>query len=79
MVSERDAQVIPLRQRMEKRITDYEREVAANARAKDARDEIGSVKVMADPLTVREGFATAPERPGHGIDFDWNKLAAHAV
>lgn len=35
--------------------------------------------VMADPLTVSEGFATAPDRPGHGIDFDWDKLAAHAV
>ena len=34
---------------------------------------------MADPLLVNEGFADAPERPGHGIAFDWDKLAAHAV
>jgi L-alanine-DL-glutamate epimerase-like enolase superfamily enzyme len=29
---------------------------------------------MADPLTVKDGFATAPERPGHGIEFDWEQL-----
>lgn len=32
---------------------------------------------MAEPLTVRDGHATAPERPGHGIDFDWDRLAVH--
>ena len=39
----------------------------------------GLDKVMADPLTINNGYATAPERPGHGIDFDWDKLNAHAV
>lgn len=34
---------------------------------------------MAAPLTVAEGYATAPERPGHGIDFDWDRLGAHRV
>jgi len=36
-------------------------------------------RFMADPLTVKDGFATAPERPGHGIDFDWKKLSALSV
>ncbi len=31
---------------------------------------------MADPLTVSEGFATAPDRPGHGVSLDWDRLAA---
>lgn len=39
----------------------------------------GLDRYMADPLTVKEGYATAPERPGHGIDFDWDKLGAHRV
>ncbi|MGI9420859.1 MAG: mandelate racemase/muconate lactonizing enzyme family protein [Geminicoccaceae bacterium] len=39
----------------------------------------GLDRYMADPLTVHEGFATAPERPGHGIDLDWDKLNAHRV
>lgn len=34
---------------------------------------------MEDPLTVKDGYATAPERPGHGIAFDWDKLEAHRV
>ena len=33
--------------------------------------------VIADPLTVCEGYATAPDRPGHGLSFDWDKMAAH--
>ena len=39
----------------------------------------GLDRFMADPLTVSDGFATAPERPGHGIDFDWEQLAAYRV
>lgn len=31
---------------------------------------------MAEPLTVSEGHVMAPERPGHGISFDWDKLDA---
>jgi len=31
---------------------------------------------LAQPLEIRDGFAIAPERPGHGIEFDWEKLAA---
>jgi L-alanine-DL-glutamate epimerase-like enolase superfamily enzyme len=31
---------------------------------------------LAQPLEIREGYAIAPERAGHGVDFDWEKLAA---
>ena len=34
----------------------------------------GLDRFIADPLTVSEGYATAPERPGHGIEFDWEHL-----
>jgi L-alanine-DL-glutamate epimerase-like enolase superfamily enzyme len=23
---------------------------------------------------LQDGFATAPERPGHGVEFDWQTL-----
>ncbi len=39
----------------------------------------GLEKFMAEPLTVSEGYATAPDRPGHGIDLDMEALRAHAV
>ena len=29
------------------------------------------------PLEIKEGFATAPDRPGHGVEFDWRALAPH--
>lgn len=31
---------------------------------------------IAEPLKISEGFAIAPERHGHGIEFDWPKLSA---
>jgi L-alanine-DL-glutamate epimerase-like enolase superfamily enzyme len=31
------------------------------------------------PLEIRDGYATAPDRPGHGVDFDWDALEAHVV
>ena len=34
---------------------------------------------IAEPLKIREGRATAPERPGHGVAFDWDALARVAV
>lgn len=27
-----------------------------------------------NPLKIKDGHALAPERPGHGVDFDWDRL-----
>ncbi len=35
----------------------------------------GLDRYIAEPLRVEEGFAVAPDRPGHGIAFDWPGLA----
>ena len=37
----------------------------------------GLDRFMEDPLTVEDGYARAPDRPGHGIVLDWQALAAH--
>src|SRR3569832_377224 len=29
---------------------------------------------IAEPLRIEDGYAIAPDRPGHGIEFDWAKL-----
>ena len=34
----------------------------------------GLEKYMAHSLEMRDGMAIAPERPGHGIEFDWDAL-----
>lgn len=34
---------------------------------------------MAEPLTLENGRAIAPERPGHGVAFDWARLDALAA
>jgi L-alanine-DL-glutamate epimerase-like enolase superfamily enzyme len=39
----------------------------------------GLDKFMAQPLTVQKGFATAPDRPGHGIEFDWEGMQGYLV
>ena len=36
----------------------------------------GLERYIAEPLQIAEGFALAPDRPGHGIAFDWTGLAA---
>ncbi|HEX2552574.1 MAG TPA: mandelate racemase/muconate lactonizing enzyme family protein [Microvirga sp.] len=36
----------------------------------------GLERYIAEPLRVEDGFALAPDRPGHGITFDWKGLAA---
>jgi L-alanine-DL-glutamate epimerase-like enolase superfamily enzyme len=35
----------------------------------------GLERHIAGPLRIEDGFALAPDRPGHGISFDWNGLA----
>ncbi len=35
----------------------------------------GLERYIADPLRIEDGLAIAPDRPGHGIGFDWQGLA----
>jgi L-alanine-DL-glutamate epimerase-like enolase superfamily enzyme len=35
----------------------------------------GLDRYIAEPLVIRESKAIAPERPGHGVQFDWQSLA----
>jgi L-alanine-DL-glutamate epimerase-like enolase superfamily enzyme len=37
----------------------------------------GLERYIAEPLRIEDGLAIAPERPGHGVDFDWRGLEAH--
>lgn len=37
----------------------------------------GLDRFIAEPLRIEEGFAIAPDRPGHGVEFDWQALAAY--
>lgn len=39
----------------------------------------GLENYMATPLTITDGYATAPDLPGHGIEFDWPRLESHLV
>jgi L-alanine-DL-glutamate epimerase-like enolase superfamily enzyme len=34
----------------------------------------GLDRFIGEPLAIREGLAIAPDRPGHGIEFDWKGL-----
>ncbi len=36
----------------------------------------GLDRYIAEPLVIRDGKAVAPERPGHGVAFDWAALAS---
>jgi len=36
----------------------------------------GLERFVAHPLEIVEGHAIAPDRPGHGVDFDWDALGA---
>lgn len=36
----------------------------------------GLDRFIAAPLSIAAGFAVAPERPGHGVEFDWKALDA---
>jgi L-alanine-DL-glutamate epimerase-like enolase superfamily enzyme len=39
----------------------------------------GLERFMAEPLRLEDGKAIAPERPGHGVELDWQALAALRV
>lgn len=34
---------------------------------------------IAQPVKIEDGWAIAPDRPGHGVEFDWDKLDSHRV
>jgi L-alanine-DL-glutamate epimerase-like enolase superfamily enzyme len=34
----------------------------------------GLDRFLGEPLKIVDGYATAPDRPGHGVEFDWAKL-----
>ena len=36
----------------------------------------GLERYIAEPLRIEDGVAVAPDRPGHGIAFDWQRLAS---
>ena len=31
------------------------------------------------PIEIDNGYAIAPDRPGHGVEFDWEMLSNHLV
>ena len=33
-------------------------------------------RYIKEPLAIDAGFAVAPERAGHGVEFDWKGLEA---
>jgi L-alanine-DL-glutamate epimerase-like enolase superfamily enzyme len=37
----------------------------------------GLENYIAEPLKIEEGWAVARDRPGHGVQFDWDKLEEH--
>ncbi|MDP6390837.1 MAG: mandelate racemase/muconate lactonizing enzyme family protein [Alphaproteobacteria bacterium] len=39
----------------------------------------GLERFIAHPLEIRDGLATAPDRPGHGVAFDWAALEEFRV
>ena len=39
----------------------------------------GLDQYLAHPLVIEDGFAIAPERLGHGMEFDWKGLSRIAV
>ncbi|MDH3641572.1 MAG: mandelate racemase/muconate lactonizing enzyme family protein [Gammaproteobacteria bacterium] len=39
----------------------------------------GLERFISAPLVLEQGWAIAPERPGHGVEFDWDALDAHRV
>jgi L-alanine-DL-glutamate epimerase-like enolase superfamily enzyme len=39
----------------------------------------GLDRYMAEPMRIAEGKAVAPERPGHGVELLWDKLAPLAL
>ena len=36
----------------------------------------GLERFITDPLVISDGLALVPDRPGHGVELDWERLAA---
>ena len=36
----------------------------------------GLERYLRRPMEIREGVTVAPDRPGHGVEFDWDALEA---
>lgn len=39
----------------------------------------GLERYLAEPMAMKEGMAIAPERPGHGVALEWQKLEPHRI
>jgi L-alanine-DL-glutamate epimerase-like enolase superfamily enzyme len=39
----------------------------------------GLEKYIRHPLEIEDGFAIAPDRPGHGVEFDWEAMKPHII
>jgi L-alanine-DL-glutamate epimerase-like enolase superfamily enzyme len=39
----------------------------------------GLERYLAEPLQIVDGVAVAPDRPGHGLTFDFEALAPHRI
>ena len=39
----------------------------------------GLERFIAHPLAISDGQALVPDRPGHGVELDWDQLATHSV
>ncbi|MEM8947067.1 MAG: mandelate racemase/muconate lactonizing enzyme family protein [Planctomycetota bacterium] len=39
----------------------------------------GLEKYIVSPVVINEGWAIAPDRPGHGVEFDWDRLESFRV
>lgn len=37
----------------------------------------GLEKYISHPIQVKDGYAIAPDRPGHGVEFDWDAMEEH--
>jgi L-alanine-DL-glutamate epimerase-like enolase superfamily enzyme len=39
----------------------------------------GLERFIQHPIVIEEGYAVAPDRPGHGVELDWDALSEHKV
>ena len=39
----------------------------------------GLERFIQHPIVIENGYAVAPDRPGHGVELDWDSLAEHRI